>query len=60
MTTFTVCDMELATVDAIADQVYTGANVCPALTVRAKDGQILQEGVDYRGDYSNMLEVGDA
>ena len=60
MTTFTVCDMELATVDAIADQVYTGANVCPALTVRAKDGQILQEGVDYRVDYSNMLEVGDA
>ncbi|MEY8332354.1 CAP domain-containing protein [Lachnospiraceae bacterium 47-T17] len=48
-----------ATIDAIPDQLYTGSNITPAVTVRLNN-LILVPNVDYYASYSNNRNVGTA
>jgi hypothetical protein len=52
-------DMAEATIDAIADQTYTGEALTPAVTVRF-GSQVLTEGVDYTLSYADNVEAGTA
>lgn len=48
-----------ATIDAIADQNYTGYSVCPSVTVRL-GGKTLVNGTDYYVTYTNNTTIGTA
>jgi LPXTG-motif cell wall-anchored protein len=52
-------DMAEATIDAIADQGYTGKALTPAVSVRF-GSQVLTEGVDYTVSYADNVEAGTA
>ena len=54
--TITAAGAERVTVDAVPDQIYTGSEIEPAITV--KDGDtVLQAGTDYDVAYSNNINV---
>lgn len=61
MVTFNIVSTSLAnaTVDAIADQNYTGYSVCPSVTVRL-GGKTLVNGTDYYVTYTNNTTIGTA
>lgn len=48
-----------ATVNAIADQSYTGYAICPAVTVYVNN-VLLREGTDYTVSYTNNINMGTA
>ncbi len=52
-------DISNATIDAIANQTYTGSAIKPKVTVRY-NGKTLAEGTDYTCSYSNNTNVGTA
>ncbi|MCM1365264.1 MAG: fibronectin type III domain-containing protein [Faecalibacterium sp.] len=47
------------TVNKIADQVYTGKALKPAVTIKV-DGVTLRSGIDYKAEYTNNTELGTA
>ena len=47
------------TIDAIANQKYTGQAVKPSITVK-NNGALLVEGTDYLVDYTNNINIGKA
>lgn len=53
-------DISYASVDAIADQTYTGTEVKPAVYVTINGGVKLVEGVDYTVTYKNNVNAGTA
>ncbi len=53
-------DLSTATVDAIADQTYTGAEITPNVTGVTVDGKLLCQGTDYALTYSDNIEAGKA
>lgn len=48
-----------ATVTTIADQIYTGYAICPALTVYV-NSTVLRENTDYTVAYTNNINIGTA
>lgn len=60
-TSFRIVSTSLAnaTVDAIADQNYTGYQICPTVTVRL-GGTTLRQGTDYDVTYTNNTSIGTA
>ena len=53
-------NMSQVTVDKVPDQIYTGGEICPALSVKNQDGAFLTEGTDYTLTYSNNVKTGTA
>lgn len=53
-------DISYASVDAIADQTYTGTEIKPAVYVTINGGEKLVEGVDYTVAYRNNVNAGTA
>ncbi|WP_394922347.1 hypothetical protein [uncultured Robinsoniella sp.] len=52
-------DLGTVTVEAIKDQTYTGAAICPAVTVKNQN-QLLILGMDYSVEYGQNMEAGTA
>lgn len=52
-------DISSASIGEIAAQVYTGAQITPAVDV-AMNGTLLQEGIDYTLSYENNINAGTA
>ncbi len=55
----TPLDISLCNVSAVSDQVYTGAEIKPSLTIKCND-TTLKENTDYTLTYSSNLNVGTA
>lgn len=53
------CDIAQATIDAIADQNYTGSEIRPGVYVRIGN-KVLNENVDYTLKYENNTSIGTA
>lgn len=53
------CDIAQATIDAIADQNYTGSEIRPGVYVRI-GSRLLSENVDYTLKYENNTSIGTA
>lgn len=56
VTTVDIADVEIS---EIADQIYTGKPITPAL-VLSYNGTVLTQGVDYDVQYTNNVNVGEA
>ena len=58
------CDFEISSssfqIDSIPDEVYTGSDINPHITVKDQDGKVLTENTDYKVSYSNNINVGNA
>ena len=52
-------NLNTATIDAIPDQIYTGSNITPAVTVRLNN-LTLSQNVDYSVSYQNNRNIGTA
>ena len=48
------------TVEPVADQTYTGAQIKPAVSVRNAEGKLLKAGTDYSAEYVDAVNVGTA
>lgn len=53
-------DISFASVDAIANQTYTGSEIKPTVKVMINGGETLVEGVDYTVSYKNNISAGTA
>lgn len=55
---FAVGDSQVAFVDDIPVQEYTGGAITPELVVHGRDGSVLKAGVDYIISYSDNVNIG--